>query len=70
MTTEYVISALLIVFMVAGVVNDIVYRRKMRRASVRQWIIRQENHSLEDTLTDLGLGQRITDLKREQEENQ
>jgi hypothetical protein len=67
--TEYGIPVLLMVLMIAGVVNDIVYRRRMRRASVRQWIVRQENHDLEDTLTDLGLGRRIADLKREQGEN-
>lgn len=70
MTVETIVAASLIVLMIAAVVNDILHRRKMRRASVRQWVVRMENHDLEDTLTDLGLGKRITDLKRAQEDNQ
>lgn len=70
MTAETIVAVLLIVFMIGCVVNDIIYRRRMRRASVRQWVVRMENHDLEDTLTDLGLGKRITDLKRKQENNQ
>ncbi len=57
MTTETIVSLVLMVLMLGSIaVNEIVMRRK-----VRAYIERKRKRDLEDTLQLLGLGNRKTD---------